>query len=254
VVKHLRARTIPNPRTVQVLERGTRTDPVTLAIKINLKVAQYNHHIDTILSAAAKAEQADPGGGSASPTIKLLYDAIRLGEQLDLQAQAWPDTAAEPAYTYHPATQPLSGWAGAFDIYRTLGVANDWNMVRSARILLLMSVVKCCRFLREAGYVSAETEGAFERCKATIAGLLDAVVASFPYCLGRGDARCTLPVSGVGTSGFALLWPTGVLLRCPFARPDHSARALAMIEYIGSSLGLRRASYLKENWEQGIFR
>jgi len=68
VVKHLRARTIPNPRTVQVLERGTRTDPVTLAIKINLKVAQYNHHIDTILSAAAKAEQADLGGGSASAT------------------------------------------------------------------------------------------------------------------------------------------------------------------------------------------
>ncbi|KEF51366.1 uncharacterized protein A1O9_12515 [Exophiala aquamarina CBS 119918] len=254
VVKHLRSRTAPKPRTIQILEGLDKSDPSTVAIQINLMVAQYNNQIDTLVEAAVQAEQAHPGAGTATPAMKLLYSSILHGEQLDSQAHTWPDTLAEPGYAYQPAMQPLSGWPGPFDVYTALGVANDWNMVRCARIMLLMSIVKCCRFLREASYGSVETEEAFERSKSKIATLLDDIVASLPYCLGRGDAKWNLPVSGIGTSGFALLWPTGILLRCPFARPEQKAKALEMIEYIGVSLGLQRALFLKENWERGVFR
>ena len=179
-----------------------------------------------------------------------LYDVIILGKRIDDQAHAWPGIN-ESAYVYQTATLPLSGWPGAFDIYETLGVANDWNLIRCARVSLSMSIIKCCRVLLQTGYMAVEAERALERAQSTIATLLEDIVASFPYCLGRGDAKWDLPVSGIGTSGFALLWPTGVLLRYPFSKPEQIAAALQMIDYIGHSLGLQRAMFIKEAWQRG---
>lgn len=240
----MRARTTPCLRTIQILEGLDESDPSSVVVQINLKVVQFNNYVDTILNLIEQTE--------AENQALDLYDVILLGERIDEQAQVWPGKN-ESAFVYQTAAFSLSGWPGAFDIYETLGVANDWNMVRCARVSLSMSIITCCQVLLKTIYVAVEAQRSLERAQSTIATLLEDIVASFPYCLGRGDAKWDLPVSGIGTSGFALLWPTGVLLRCPFAKPEQKRAALQMIDYIGRSLGLQRAVFLKEAWERGQF-
>lgn len=244
MVSHLRARTIPSPRTIQILESLNKFDPSTVVIQLNLKVIQFNNYLDAILE---RVDQAEPENQAVG-----LYDLMILGERIDAQAHAWPG-GHESAFIYQPAKLSLSEWSGPFDIYETLGITHDWNMVRCARISLWLSIVKCSRTLLTTGYMSVEAESAFEKAQSIIATLLEDIVASFPFCLGMGDAKCNLPVAGIGTSGFALLWPIGVLLKCPFATPKQIASALQMIDYIGGALGLQRAVFLKQAWTGGVF-
>lgn len=245
MVKHLRARTLPSPRTIQIFENLNKLDPSTVVVQINLKVIQFNSYVDTVLERAKHTE--------VETQAVDLCDAIMLGERIDEQAHAWPGTH-ESVYLYQTAKVPLSGWSGEFCIYETLAVANEWNQVRCARISLWLSIIKCCASLFKTGYMSLEAETTLERAKSTIATMLEDIVASFPYCLGKGDAKCNLPISGIGTSGFALLWPIGVLLRSGFATPAQTESALQMLDYIGGSLGLQRAVFLKQAWATGDFR
>ncbi|KAK5050784.1 hypothetical protein LTR84_003343 [Exophiala bonariae] len=245
VVKHMRTRTLPSPRTIEIFETLNKYDPSTVVVQINLKVIQFNNYSDTVLERTEHTE--------VETQAVDLHDLIMLGERIDDQAHIWPGTD-ESLYLYQTVNAPLSGWARPFYVYETLAVANDWNLVRCARISLSLSIIKCCRSLFKTGYMHLEADNALQRAKSTITTMLEDIVASFPYCLGKGDAKWNLPVSGIGTSGFALLWPIGVLLRCGYATPEQIESALQMLDYIGGPLGLQRAIVLKQAWASGDFR
>ena len=183
-----------------------------------------------------------------------MAEVLNSGEELDREISSWPPND-EPMFAYSKHDGRLSEWSGSFHIYSDLGVANDWNMLRCARLLLLMTLIECSlhqlRSVSSSAQAQLQAIQALEKSKLTIATIIDDLIASFPYCLGRGDASCNMPTAGVGTSGFALLWPTGLILRCPFSSHKQKAIAAETIQYIGHSLGLRRALYLKAAWLNG---
>lgn len=211
---------------------------------MKLRVTQFNHHAENVLSASQRLlQEAD---------ILTLATVVHVGEALDDEISAWPSGSTdESEYAYSKSDLALSGWSGPFHIYHNLAVANGWSMLRSARLTLLMTLVKCCLGLMGLNRSDFDALVVLQRCKLKIAETLDDMVASFPYSLGRGDVKHAMPTAGIATNGFALLWPTGLILRCPFSSPAHKAAAAETVEYIGRALGLQRALDLKDAWLRG---
>lgn len=236
LIKHLRHGSTPSPRTAEILQNLARDDPGTIAIKVNLKICQFNE------SAATSLEKRD-----LDLSQNELLAVLHAGEHLDETIKNWPCTD-DPAWTYSVYNTPLRDWSGPFHYYDNLISAYNWNLYRAARVMLLLTLVRCCMLLLRLGQPSEMTYPILSRVEIKIATLLGDIVASFPYSLGRGDSTWAFPTSGVATNAFALLWSTGVVSRCPLSTPEQKAIALQYIEYIGQALGLQRAMTLKSYW------
>jgi hypothetical protein len=266
LVKHLRFRTAPSAHTIKVMQSLDQTDPSTMIVKHNLEICLFNAR------ATAALQTAQSAAATHLPDQQLshhMWDLPDEAEHLDDAVAPWP-ASDDPIWACTvvgagAATTPLKDWTGTFHMYGSLAAANNWNLYRCARILLLLTVLQICRQALQGEQHEQAKQGergpaaalmiaaaaAAGRARAKIATLLADTVASFPYCLGKGDARWSFPTAGVAMSAFALLWPTGLVARCPLATREQKVAALACLEYIGRCVGLQRAVALREILAEG---
>lgn len=207
----------------------------------------FNYEASKIITALAEQRAVDD-----DRAYERLWNIVHAGERLDEQISSWPglndDLVRETESFYTVCDDQVGDWVGPFHIYTSLWSAFRWNLHRAARILLLLVILRACRTLLELGHPADPVLPSLEKANATLNSLLADIVASFPYCLGRGDAKWSLPTVGIATSGFALMWPAGVVLRCPLSTVEHKVKCLAAIKYLGQALGVQRASNLLPVW------
>jgi hypothetical protein len=239
-----------------------QTDPSTMIVKHNLEICLFNARATAALHQTARSAANLPD----QQLSHHMWDLLDQAEHLDDAVAPWP-ASDDPIWACTvvgagTATAPLKDWTGTFHVYGSLAAANNWNLYRCARILLLLTVLQICRQALQGEQHEQGERGerpaavlliaaAAGRARAKIATLLADTVASFPYCLGKGDARWSFPTAGVAMSAFALLWPAGLVARCPLATREQKVAALACLEYIGRCVGLQRAVALRDMLAEG---
>jgi hypothetical protein len=80
--------------------------------------------------------------------------------------------------------------------------------------------------------------------------LITEIIASIPFILALVDAegRPAPTGAGKGLSGLLLMWPLGIICKCPFASTEQKQCAVRALDYIGRSMGIKRALTLKHLW------
>lgn len=188
--------------------------------------------------------------------IKELYS-------LDQVAVSWRQTPhwsfTNLAVSDRPDLLPAArGITDIIQLHPDVWMAYEWNYHRTARIIFLQQILKCCNATLEASDLKEADEQTLNEtvteCVSTIQWLADEFLATVPQSFGNIDHMGRLhdnksgPPRCRGVGGYLLLWPTRtVKAEGSATSQEQKERACRVFEQIREYTGMKDLLGYKSN-------
>ncbi|ATY63872.1 Fungal transcriptional regulatory protein [Cordyceps militaris CM01] len=191
-----------------------------------------------------------------------LSNLMRKFQALEAQCRNWPETLPDyfkfsvAAWISHRPPDPAKAEAllGPIHSYRGPWVGAIWNMVRTSRIILINSILRCSALIHERTDVQTLPE--HSSMAQLYIDVIHEAVAGVPYQLGWFKNRTallpTMPSYACGQNGaqsrlasFLAMFPLTNIRDHDFATDDQRAFAEGRLQYMAYGLGLRSAAFVE---------
>jgi hypothetical protein len=190
--------------------------------------------------------------------IQQVLDLMRKAEALELEfldwIQALPTSWKITSTSYHDMEVENLGTApvypGRVDSFQELWMAYKYNNVRSCRLLVSTTIMRCVAWLGgPTAYPSTtEYETASKQCRS----LIEDIIASIPYFFGWDPSISDAANNGAykssnmsllkGRAGFFLLWPLFAAATSDFASVTERYFLNGKLQLITDILGINQAT------------
>lgn len=222
--------------------------------RISLKVSEIRAEITRMMAVLKRTPE----------NIDLVLAMIRRAQSIDQEAVGWmeslPDMWQYKALCWE-SNVPDGDYSraevfpGRVDVYKDFWIASVWNMVRTARILLMTSVVRCTAWVCHP--VNYRTTPEYLTASRTAVDMITDIIASVPYHLGWHAKKralfddmelsgfaCGEEDSTKGLPGYFLTWPLAVIMSQDLLTDAQRQWVSGRLRYIGDDLGLKYAHIL----------
>ncbi|XWW99437.1 hypothetical protein V2A60_007447 [Cordyceps javanica] len=180
------------------------------------------------------------------------------------QCRNWPETLPEyfkfstAAWINHPPADPTKAEAlpGPVHSYRGPWVGAIWSMVRTSRLVLMNSILRCSALIHQQTDIKAlpEYSSLEQRCT----DVIHEAIAGVPYLLGWFKNRTallpTMPSYACGQNGaqsrlsaFLAMFPLTAIQDHDFATDEQRSFAEGRLQFMAHNLGLRSAAYVEKS-------
>lgn len=187
--------------------------------------------------------------------ISQLWTLMRDCEKTDGELQTWYEIEGleMECPTLQGASVPQN--TGRLRASANIAAANTLVLYRGTRIILQETFLECV-YQSELHLVpgTAETPSVLVQKRIgsvnTINNLITGIIHSIPFILAPVGVENQPAPTGASKSlgGLLLMWPLGVICKCPFASTEQKQFAVYTLEHIGHRMGIRRALALKQLW------
>ncbi|KAF4121547.1 Fungal Zn(2)-Cys(6) binuclear cluster domain [Geosmithia morbida] len=222
--------------------------------RLSIRVGELRAEVNRLLSTLDRTPD----------NIQLMLDLMRRCQMMDQELANWFHDAP-PHYTYKTAAWEdnvpngdyfkAEVYPGRVDLYQDLWVASVWNNVRTSRILLSSSIVRCAAWI--CAPIDYRTTPEYAWVSRIARETITDIIASVPYLLGWFSKRKHL-LERTGLSSFGcgdedaqkalpglqLSWPLVCIQNQDFISDSERAWVKGRLHFINEQLGVRSAGLL----------
>lgn len=183
---------------------------------------------------------------------------------LEEHCRKWPETLPEyfrydiAAWVSEPPADPAEAEAllGPIHCYRGPWVVGIWNMVRTSRLILVSSILRCSAILRQCTDIRALPEYATMAERST--DVIGDIISGMPYHFGwfenRPELLPAMPSFACGQNGvqcsslaaFFAMFPLTTMQDSDFATEEQRLFAKGRLRFMAYHIGLRSAAFVEK--------
>ncbi|OAA61361.1 Fungal transcriptional regulatory protein [Cordyceps fumosorosea ARSEF 2679] len=244
----------PPPTSSEWWGKGTFKDKYALVgLHLSTLTTEVRHQLDNLLDLEyATLDDFDQ-----------LSAIMKKCQVLEAHCRGWPDTLPEyfkfniAAWISHPPTDPAKSEAlfGPVHSYSDPWVGAIWNMVRTSRLILLTSILRCSALIHERTDVKTLPE--YPDVAKLCIDVIHEAIAGVPYQLGWFKNRTallpTMPSYACGQNGaqstlaaFTAMFPLTSIRDHELATDEQRVFAEARLQFMAHNLGLRSAAFVEK--------